>query len=206
MDPAREVAELLERVPRVAPRLGEQRPRGLGIALQLLLGHPDAHAERDEPRLRTVVEVALDPAQLGLLDVDRGRAALLEPLDVVRAPGVDDGGVRAGEQRERQGRPDRPEVAAGRDRPDGDEEAADEHGDPDLDRERLAAKREPRDLRLLEHEDDPAGHTDDERHREQRPDRPEVVARRGEPDQEERPDDQRRARARSPSAPAGGGR
>ncbi len=76
MDSAREVAELLERLARAGPRLGEQEPaRALGIAGELLLGHPDAHAERDEPRLGAVVEVALDPAELRLLHVDRAGAA-----------------------------------------------------------------------------------------------------------------------------------
>ena len=95
MDSAREVAELLERLARAAPGLGEQLPNGLGIRLQLLLGHPEAHAERDEACLRAVVEVALDPAELGLLDVHRACAARLEPLDPMLTSPVDDCGVDA---------------------------------------------------------------------------------------------------------------
>ena len=45
-------------------------PARLGVRAQLLLGQAEAHAERDQPRLRAVVEVALDPAQLRRLDVD----------------------------------------------------------------------------------------------------------------------------------------
>ena len=84
VDAAGEVAELLERLARAAAGLGEQHPRRLRVGPELLLGHADAHAERDETGLRAVVQVALDAAQLGLLDVDRGGAAPLEPLDPVR--------------------------------------------------------------------------------------------------------------------------
>ena len=111
-----------------AARASRETKRALRIGSQLLLGHPHAHAERDEPRLRAVVQVTLDPAQLGLLDVHRSGAARLEPLDSVlpaarrRRPHV-----RLRARARAEGRPDRPEVAARRDRPDGDEET-DEHG------------------------------------------------------------------------------
>jgi hypothetical protein len=39
-----------------------------------LLCHAEVHAECDQPRLGAVVEVALDPPQLRLLDVDRAGA------------------------------------------------------------------------------------------------------------------------------------
>ena len=87
MDPAGEVAELLERLARPGPRLGEQQPRAFGVAGELLLGHPDAHPERDQAGLRAVVEIALDPAKLGLLHVDRAGTGRLELLDPM-APGV----------------------------------------------------------------------------------------------------------------------
>ena len=63
MDAAREVAQLRERLAgRAAPRRrAAARP---GVGRELLLGHAEAHAERDEPRLRAVVQVALDPPQL----------------------------------------------------------------------------------------------------------------------------------------------
>ena len=50
-------------------------PARSGILGELLLRHPEAHPERDQPRLRAVVQVALDPAQLGLLGVHRAGAA-----------------------------------------------------------------------------------------------------------------------------------
>ena len=40
-----------------------------------LLGAPELHRQRDQPRLRAVVEVALDPPQLGGLHLDARRAA-----------------------------------------------------------------------------------------------------------------------------------
>jgi hypothetical protein len=36
----------------------------------LLFGEPEVHAERDEPRLRAVVQVALDAPQLRLRRLD----------------------------------------------------------------------------------------------------------------------------------------
>ena len=60
MDAAREVAQLLQRCARRRARLGEMLLRLLGILLELLLGEADIHPERDEPRLRAVVQVALD--------------------------------------------------------------------------------------------------------------------------------------------------
>ena len=75
MDPAREVAQLLQRGARRLARLGEVLLRLLGILLQLLLGQAEVHAERDEPRLRAVVQVALDAPQLGLGRLDGSGAA-----------------------------------------------------------------------------------------------------------------------------------
>ena len=69
MDPAGEVAQLAQRVLGAEPRLGEQLAGALWIVGQLLLRHAEAHPERDQPRLRAVVQVALDPAQLGVLGV-----------------------------------------------------------------------------------------------------------------------------------------
>ena len=62
MDAAREIPELLQRRGRRRSRLGQVLLCLLGILAELLLGETDVHAERDEPGLRTVVEVALDPA------------------------------------------------------------------------------------------------------------------------------------------------
>src|SRR5215218_758985 len=89
---------------------------------------------------------------------------------------IDDRGVDDGEQGEAETRPNRPEVAVCRDRPDGDEEAEDQDGDPDLDRKRLTAACKPSGDGVFEDEDDPARDPDHEREREQRPERPEVPA------------------------------
>ncbi len=120
MDAAREIAQLAQRLAGARPRVRQQLGRRLRFARELLLGHAEAHAERDEPRLRAVVEVTLDPAQLGLLHVDRSGAARLERRDPLRQ------GARAGRATEQRGRvspgreqrdeqrPHRPEVAAPR--------------------------------------------------------------------------------------------
>src|SRR5215218_5366664 len=89
---------------------------------------------------------------------------------------IDDRGVDDGEQGEAETRPNRPEVALCRDRPNGDEVAEDQDGDPDLDRKRLTAAREPRRDGVFEDEDDPARDPNYEAERDQRPDRPEVPA------------------------------
>ena len=43
----------------------------LGLVGEPLLGAAEVHGQRDEPRLRAVVQVALDAPQLGGLDVER---------------------------------------------------------------------------------------------------------------------------------------
>ena len=83
VDAARQVAQLLERLARAAAGVGEQLARRLGVGGELLLGHAEAHAERDEARLRAVVQVALDAAQLGLLLVDGAGARRLERGDAL---------------------------------------------------------------------------------------------------------------------------
>ena len=81
VDPAREVAQLLERLADADARLGDELLRALGVGRELLLGEAEAHPERDEPGLRAVVEVALDPPQLGVLRVDGAGARRLEHVD-----------------------------------------------------------------------------------------------------------------------------
>ncbi len=51
---------------------------------ELLLGHAEAHAERDESGLRAVVQVPLDPAKLRVLEIDRAGPTGLERLDPLR--------------------------------------------------------------------------------------------------------------------------
>src|SRR5262249_28293169 len=120
---AREVAQLLERLVRSTASLGEQILRARWVGAELLLGEADAHAERDEPCLCTVVQVALDPAQLRLLRVDRAGTRLLERLDPpgqlprTKMPAVGDERVDCQQDPEPDQRPDRPEVVVGRERP-----------------------------------------------------------------------------------------
>ena len=120
MDAAGEVAQLAQRVLGPDPRLGEQFAGTLRVLGELLLGHPEAHAERDEPSLRTVVQVAFDPAQLGLLGVHRSGARGLERLDPLGHLGparrAQQGGSELGGEDDRDGqdRPHRPEVPRGR--------------------------------------------------------------------------------------------
>ena len=70
---ARGHAQLLERLRRAGPRLGEQHADGFGFVSSCCSASPSAHPERDEPSLRAVVQVALDPP-VRLLDVDRAGA------------------------------------------------------------------------------------------------------------------------------------
>ena len=58
-------ADVVTRAPRAAAL------RRLGVAGEHLLGHAEVHAERHEPGLGAVVQVALDAAQLGGRVVDR---------------------------------------------------------------------------------------------------------------------------------------
>ena len=71
-----------------AARLGEQRPRAVGVVGELLLGQGQAHAQRDQPGLRAVVQVALDAAQLGGLGVDGLGARLGQLLHAQRQPAL----------------------------------------------------------------------------------------------------------------------
>ena len=105
--------------------LGEQLLRGGRVAVHQGLGHAQVHAEGGQPGLRTVVQVTLDPAQLGGLGVDRLGAGLGQLLHPQREPGALCRAEQGpGQQRVRphQLRPDlEPEQEeAERDRPDGE--------------------------------------------------------------------------------------
>ena len=64
VDPVREVADLLERLVHVAGELLEHGPRPDRIGLGELARQPQVDRERDQVLLRSVMEVALDPASL----------------------------------------------------------------------------------------------------------------------------------------------
>ena len=129
MDAAGQVAQLAQRLLGAGAGLGEQLAGPLGIVGELLLGHAQAHAQRHQPSLGAVVEVALDPAKLAVLDVDGTGPARLQRLDPLghlsavrrrRARTAIDCAPTTMAQPDQ--RPDRPEVAMAGDRPDGDRE------------------------------------------------------------------------------------
>ena len=84
MDALRELAQLRQRLARARPE-----PSGASASVRDLRNFPlrDAEAERqrDEPLLRAVVEVALDPAALGVAGLDEAQARRGELVPGVRA-------------------------------------------------------------------------------------------------------------------------
>ena len=60
---------------------GQQRICLVGLLAQLRLGEPERERERDEPLLRAVVEVALQPAALLVRGLDDPRARGAQLLD-----------------------------------------------------------------------------------------------------------------------------
>ena len=76
MDAANQGAQLGQGLPARCARLGQQGQRQVGVVPEHLLGEPDVHAEGDQPGLRPVVQVPLDPAQFGRRSVHRLGAGL----------------------------------------------------------------------------------------------------------------------------------
>ena len=72
-DAAREVPELPDRGGRLLAGLAHQR-RAVGVIGKPLLRAPELHRERDQSGLRSIVQIALDPAELGCLNVERSAA------------------------------------------------------------------------------------------------------------------------------------
>ena len=64
MQAAGQLAQLGQRVLELERGAAQQRQRRVGLA-EALLEHPQLHGERDEPLLRAVVQVALQPPALG---------------------------------------------------------------------------------------------------------------------------------------------
>ena len=90
VDPARDALQLVERLVELPLELLDDR---LLLGLQLLAREAEMHAERDEPLLGGVVEIAADPAPLG---VGGGESARLGGAQLaLESPGLD------GEQRRR---------------------------------------------------------------------------------------------------------
>ena len=121
-DAAGQVAQLLDGVggldAGVAHQLG-----GLGVIVQAVLGAAELHAQRDQAGLRAVVQVALDPAQLGGLGVQRAAAGAGEHVDalgqlllahrVQRAPPGGDQHVQDQRRAHPEQRPEQPEAEPG---------------------------------------------------------------------------------------------
>ena len=72
MQAAGQLAQLGERLLELVRGAAQQRHRRVRVA-EALLEHPQLHGERDEPLLRAVVEVALQPPALGARPASRMR-------------------------------------------------------------------------------------------------------------------------------------
>ncbi len=75
VDAAGELPQLGDRRLRRRVRLGDERLRGIGVGVDLLLREAERHADRDQPRLHAVVQVALDARALDIGGAD-GTGAL----------------------------------------------------------------------------------------------------------------------------------
>ena len=170
----------------------------LRLVLQALLGAAELHAQGDEPRLGSVVQVALDAPQLGGLHVEGARAGARELVDARRELALlraqagesgDDDGVGAEGQGQCGNRPQRPERAAAREHVDHDEHPRDPDGGRAVERERAQAA-----LRGAQRE--AHRELDGQRHgqREGDPLRPRVAGARQPPDEDEDQNQQQRQR------------
>ena len=159
-----------------------------GSVGQLLLGHAEAHAERDQPRLGAVVEVALDPAQLAVLDVHGAGPARLQRLDALRHLGAARGrehgrhGLGPEHDRDRQHDPHRPEVTVGGHRPHADREQDHDHRHPGGRSQAPTTAKAPDKPRALAEHHQPGVNGQRGRERQHHPDRPEVTQRCDGPD------------------------
>ena len=70
MDPAGELAELLQPEGELLARAVQELVGSAGVVRELRLRHSERERERDEPLLRAVVEVALEPAPLCVARLD----------------------------------------------------------------------------------------------------------------------------------------
>ena len=74
MDAAGQLAQLRRAPGEIVLRCGEELAGGRRVALELGADHAELERDGDEPLLRAVVEVALEPPALGVADLDDPRA------------------------------------------------------------------------------------------------------------------------------------
>ena len=80
--PAHELADLGECCARLLLALADELLGALRVGVDALARKPEVDREPDQSRLRAVVEIALDAAELARLDVEHGRSTLPERLDL----------------------------------------------------------------------------------------------------------------------------
>ena len=112
VDAADQVAQVAQRPRRGLPGLGDQGQRRLRAGRQHAFDRTQVHAQRDQAGLGPVVQVSLDPAQLGRGGVDGVAAGLGQLLDPAGQLGIGPG-VQQGPRV----RADRPGHQPGRRRP-----------------------------------------------------------------------------------------
>ena len=136
-DPPREVTQLGDRMVGLALGISDQPP-DLRLLIGAQLGPAQLQRQRDEPRLRSVVQVALDAPQLGSLRVDGLAARAGQQVDPgpQRAPPTgDQHAVVQGDQRvaaarggQAQQRPRGPELVHARQQPGEQPRHQQDHG------------------------------------------------------------------------------
>ena len=70
VDPARELAQLVEGRAEFRLRVGDELMGPQGVVVDHAVRHPQLKRERDEPLLRAVVQVPLEAAPLGVSGLD----------------------------------------------------------------------------------------------------------------------------------------
>ena len=165
---------------------------------------PEAQPERDEPRLGAVVQVALDPAELGVLLLDGSEPGGLERLDAAgepaacRAPADEE--VEHERDREAEHDPRRPEGATLGHCPDRQDEHDERRDDTAVDRHTSGEAVRP--WKLLDHQLDDDVDREQQGEREQHPLRPEVPGTGGGPDDRRHQDEPGGGAAVDPERPA----
>ncbi len=84
MDPTSELTELLEPERQLVARLRDQLRRGRRVLGEPRPGDAKPERERDQPLLRTVVEVPLEPPPLGVAGLDDARTRRRQLLEGLR--------------------------------------------------------------------------------------------------------------------------